>query len=359
MSVGRRLALPVAVLAALLAVGAIATPHASASGKPKLRGPTLLWKAYPLVQQPRTPGARRSASQTREAVGPTAAEGRQLDHMLLLSALLASLLAAGTVVLLRRPTALRVGPSIRGRGRAGGRTPRPQRRPHPRRRRAEETSRAPQLPPETVAEPEAPREDAGAPGEPTDELQRVLDGLLAALQPQPPRPEQERSPELELRELIVRKYAAPASARQRIEREIDAALERVESRRIAQARARAACRTSLAHSRIRLWRGLIKSRLYAAMAGAEGAFAVSPPFVMRDAAVPGPQARRALSSLLTELSHAGWTVVAQGSAWYDHTLELLPPDTDAASTGAPPDDEILPTIVYKLPRDDQGTESSR
>ena len=183
----------------------------------------------------------------------------------------------------------------------------------------------------------------------------MLDGLLAALQPR----EQERSPELELRELIVRKYAAPASARQPIEREIDAALERVESRRIAEARARAARRTSLARSRIRLWRGLIKSRLYAAMSGSEEAFAVSPPFVSRDAPVPGPQAQRALSSLLAELSRTGWIVVAHGSAWYDHTLELLPPDSDAASTRLPPDDEVLPKIVYKSPKNDQGTRGNK
>jgi hypothetical protein len=366
-SVGARLALPVAALVAVLAAGAIVIPHANASGKTNLRPPTLLWKSYPLVQRPRALQARTSASPRREATGPTTAQGRRLDETLLLTALLATLLAAGTVVFLRTPSAARVGGSLRERG--GTRTRRPERRPHPRRRPLPRRPRnrktapppplQPEVTPEDVAEPDAAREDPATPEPPPDELQRVLDDLLTALQPgQQPTTQGERIPELELRELIVRKYTAPESARQRIEREIDAALERVESRRAAEARARAAQRTSLARSEIRLWQGVMKSRLYAVIVGSEHAFAVSEPFRSRDAAAPGPSAQRALSSLLAELSRAGWIVVEHGSAWHEHTLELFPADAGADSTVTSPEDDEVPKIVYRtIPRNGRADES--
>jgi hypothetical protein len=361
MSVGARLALPVAALTAVIAAGAIVVPHANASGKAKLRPPTLLWKSYPLVQRPRALQGRTSASPRREATGPTTAQGRRLDDTLLLTALLATLLAAGTVVFLRRPSAARVGGSLRER--ATARTPRPERRPRPRRPGNRETALPPPLPPEVttedVAETDAAREDQATPEPPPDELQRVLDGLLAALQPaRQPTTREERIPELELRELIVRRHTAPESARQRIEREIDAALERVESRRAAEARARAAQRTSLARSEIRLWQGVMKSRLYAVIVGSDQAFAVSQQFRSRDAAAPGPSAQRALSSLLAELSRVGWMVVEHGSAWYEHTLELFPADPDAGPTGPAPEDDDVPKVVYKpIPRNGQADDS--
>jgi hypothetical protein len=361
MSLGGRRALRPAAFAAVLGACVIAIPQADAAGKTKLHAPTLLWKSYPLVQQARAPEVRAAASQRREATGPTTAQGRKLDDMLLLTALLATLLAAGTVVLMRRPTAVRAGGSVRGR--AGERMRRgPERRPRPRQPEPEETSLPPPLPPEVTAEDdatpeafaglEAAREDEASPIPPPDELQRVLDDLLAGLPPGQQRStEQERIPEVELRELIVRKSMAPASARQRIEREIDAALERVESRRAAEARARAAQRTSLARSEVRLWQGVIKSRLYVVICGSDDAFAVSQPFRSRDAVAPGPSAQHALSSLLAELSRGGWMVVEHGSAWYEHTLELFPADVGGGSTVASSEDEVLPKIVYRTKND--------
>jgi hypothetical protein len=235
-----------------------------------------------------------------------------------MTALAAALLAAGTVFFLGRPSAARVGGSAHRRG--GGRTPRPERRAQPRRLPAAPQAPTPPTPPQTSDQP------AG-------------------------------TPELELRELIVRKYAATAPARPRIEREIDAALERIEARRAAEARARAAQRRGLARSELRLWRGLIKSRLYAVMSGSDEAFAVSEPFPSRDADAPGPQAERALSSLLASLSQTGWRVVTQGSAWYDLTLELFARDPDAGSTGpAPGEPQARPRVVYRTgpARDDEG-----
>jgi hypothetical protein len=361
MSVGGLRVLRPAALAAVLGASAIAIPHADAAGRTKLHPPTLLWKAYPLVQQARAPEARTTASERREATGPTTAQSRKLDDMLLLTALLATLLAAGTVVFMRRPAAVRAGGSVR-RG-AGERMRRgPERRPRNRRPEPQEASLPPPLPPEVTAEdeampeafagPDAAREDEASPVPPPDELQRVLDDLLAALPPgQQLSTEPERIPEVELRDLIVRKNMAPASARPRIELEIDAALERVESRRAAEARARAARRTSLARSEIRLWHGVIKSRLYAVIYGSDDAFAVSQWFRSRDALAPGLSAQRALSSFLAELSRVGWMVVAHGSAWYEHTLELVPADVGGSSAVAPSEGDVLPTIVYKTKND--------
>jgi hypothetical protein len=344
MRVGGRGVLAVASLGVAIGIGTIAVPSAPAAGRPKLDPPTLLWKAYPLVQRPRGPAERKIASETRNATGPTTAQSRQLDDMLLLTALLATLLAAGTVVVLRKPAAARDGRSTRGR--AGKRTPRPARRPRPRRPRAPAIAAPPPRPADVTADGEQEQEPTPEP--PSDELQRVLDDLLEALQPRPRTDEpQARVPELELRELIVRKYAAPASARPFIEREIDAALERIEIRRAAEARARTPA-TTLARSEIKLWRGVVRSRLYAVISGSDQAFAVSPLFRSSDAAVPGPQAQRALSSLLAGLTRGGWMVVDHGAAWYEHTLALLAPDPGAASAGVAPEaDEVRVQFVYR------------
>jgi hypothetical protein len=348
MRVGGRAVLAVASLGVAIGMGTIAVPYAPAAGKPKLEPPTLLWKAYPLVQRPRAPAERKIASETRNATGPTTAQSRQLEDMLLLTALLATLLAAGTVVLLRKPAAARDGRSTRGR--AGNRTPRPARRPHPRRPRAPAIAAPPSRPADVTADDAADgeQEQEPTPEPPSDERQRVLDDLLEALQPRPRTDEpQARMPELELRELIVRKYAAPASARPFIEREIDAALERIEIRRAAEARTRAAA-TALARSEIKLWRGVVRSRLYAVISGSDKAFAVSPLFRSSDAAAPGPQAQRALSSLLAGLTRGGWMVVDHGAAWYEHTLALLAPDPGAGSASVAAEaDEVRVRFVYR------------
>jgi hypothetical protein len=360
MRVGVRAVLAVASLAVAGGIGTVAVPHATAAGRSQLHPPTLLWKAYPLVQRPRAPALRKIASETRNATGPTSAQSRQLDDLLLLTALLATLLAAGTVVFMRKPAAARGGGSTRGR--AANRTPRPARRPRPRRPRAPAIAVPP--PPDVTADDladadadaDAEQEQEPTPEPPPDELQRVLDDLLGALQPRPELDEpQARIPELELRELIVRKYTAPASARPFIEREIDAALERIEIRRAAEARARAAARTTLARGEIRLWRGVVRSRLYAVITGSEKAFAVSQPFRSGDAAAPGAQAQRALFSFLAELTRAGWTVVDHGAAWYEHTLALFAPDPDAGSTDvAAEPDEVQVRVVYRsAPRENR------
>jgi hypothetical protein len=359
MRVGVRAVLAVASLAVAVGIGTVAVPHATAAGRSQLHPPTLLWKAYPLVQQPRAPALRKIASETRNATGPTSAQSRQLDDLLLLTALLATLLAAGTVVFMRKPAAARGGGSTRGR--AGNRTPRPARRPRPRRPRAPAIAVPPPRPdvtPDDLADgdADAEQEQEPTPEPPPDELQRVLDDLLGALQPRPQLDEpQARIPELELRELIVRKYTAPASARPFIEREIDAALERIEIRRAAEARARAAARTPLARSEIRLWRGVVRSRLYAVITESEKAFAVSPPFRSGDAAAPGAQAQRALFLFLAELTRAGWMVVDHGAAWYEHTLALFARDPDVGSTDvAAEPDEVRVRVVYRsAPRENR------
>jgi hypothetical protein len=104
----------------------------------------------------------------------------------------------------------------------------------------------------------------------------------------------------------------------------------------------------LARSEIKLWRGVVRSRLYAVISGSDKAFAVSPLFRSSDAAAPGPQAQRALSSLLAGLTRGGWMVVDHGAAWYEHTLALLAPDPGAGSAGVAAEaDEVRVQFVYR------------
>jgi hypothetical protein len=175
---------------------------------------------------------------------------------------------------------------------------------------------------EIIAEPERRREEA---------TRKPNDDLLEALQPTPEpttvrEDEHEPAPELQLRELVARKSAAPASARPQIEREIDAALGRIEERRAAEARELEAKAGSLARSEIRLSLGFAKRQFYAVLSGSEEAFAISQPFRLRRADAPGKHAQRALSALVAELEHAGWTVVSDGAMWYEQTLELFERD---------------------------------
>jgi hypothetical protein len=346
MTVSARGVVRLAALAAILSIGAAPAAGAHAAGSAKLRPPTLLWKSYPLVQQPRVGASRKTAASPRkEASGPATAPGRQFDEMLLLTAL-----AVGTVVFLRGPTTVRVGGSLRGRG--GARTPRPARRPQPRRRQARGYAppAAPEIASDIAVEPreqEPTRLPAPPPAPPDDDLERALDDLLEALQPHT---QSERAPELELRELIMRKNAAPESTHPWIEPEIDAALERIATRRAleAQARKREAKTASLARSEVRLWHGYVKSQLYVTMSGSEHAVAVSQHFRMRENNAPGPQAQDALASLLAQLEGSGWKVVAHGPKWYDRTLELFASDSRRDDTETPvPDEDGLPKVVYR------------
>jgi hypothetical protein len=109
----------------------------------------------------------------------------------------------------------------------------------------------------------------------------------------------------------------------------------------------------VARSEIRLWRGLVKCELYAAVYGSEEAFAVSDPFRLRDADVPSAHAQHALAGLLAELERGGWNVVAHGSTWYEHTLELLP-SASAEPQEADDDEDVLPRVIYRsVPTEDE------
>jgi hypothetical protein len=79
---------------------------------------------------------------------------------------------------------------------------------------------------------------------------------------------------------------------------------------------------------IKLWRGYVKCQLYAAVAGSASAWAVSPSFRLRDEDAPNAGALQALSTLLAELEHSGWAVITTGPTWYGHRLERSP-DGDA------------------------------
>ncbi len=373
------------VAAALAAAGTIAIPAAHTAQQQRDKPPTLLWKSYPLEQRPRPRAVKPSVVRTKDASAQTVPRsGRQLENLLLASVLVATLLAIATIVLLRSSVPVRVGSSLRGRVRAP--SPRPVRRPKPRETPPERKERPPlrevtadfveepETPPAEVAErqPEPDLVDvlqpkpqtrprrrkrarkplvleerggvrhAGAAAEARQaepeqmpepvvferHVERTAGAAAEARQPEPePEPTSEPVLELQLRELIEQKHAAPSAARPELEREIEALHERIETRP-AEAPQPDAGPVSLARCEIRLWRGFIRCQLYATLGGSEVAFALSPYFRLRDDLAPNEQAQQALAALVAELEQGGWTVVSEGRPWYRHTLELFPPEPD-------------------------------
>jgi hypothetical protein len=83
-----------------------------------------------------------------------------------------------------------------------------------------------------------------------------------------------------------------------------------------------AVESAVARCEIRLWRGFVKSHLYAAPAGSDKEpIAFSPYFRLLDDERSSSQALQALAVLVEELEQDGWTVVSDGPAWYQHRLE--------------------------------------
>lgn len=332
----RPLLLLCVLAAALTVAGTVATPAAHTARDQRGRPPTLLWNSYPLEQRPRAVVPRvvkLSGLPQREAIRQTAPQSsQQFQSLLLASVLLATMLGMAAIVLLRSSIPVRVGTSLRGGVRAS--SPRPVRRAKPRKAPPKRTQRPrvgevtadsaePQTPPAEVAEPD-PEPQRGLlellQPQPEENVERTVEAML----PQPgPAPEQTQEPvlELQLRELVKRKYAAPAAARPQLDREIEAVRARIKTRRAEAPRPEAA--VSLARCEIRLWRGYVKSQLYATLAGSSQVFAVSPSFRLRDELVPTEHAQHALTALLEELEQKGWSVVSGGRPWYRHTLKLF------------------------------------
>jgi len=325
------------VLAATLTVtGTVATPAAHTAQNQPNRPPTVLWKSYPLQQHPRAVVprvAKLSGLPQREAIRQTASQSsRQFQSLLLASVLVATLLAMATIVLLRSSIPVRVGTSLRGGVRAS--SPRPVRRAKPRKAPPKRTQRPrvdevtadsaePQTPPAEVAEPD-PKPERGLLEVLQPQAEENVEGTVEAMLPRPgPAPEQTQEPvlELQLRELVKRKHAAPAAARPQLDREIEDVWAGIKTRRAEAPRPEEA--VTVARCEIGLWRGYVKSQLYATLAGSSQVYAVSTLFRLRNELVPTAQAEHALAALLEELEQKGWSVVSGGRPWYRHTLELF------------------------------------
>jgi hypothetical protein len=77
---------------------------------------------------------------------------------------------------------------------------------------------------------------------------------------------------------------------------------------------------TVARCEIKLWRGFLKSHLYAVGSNDEP-IAFSPYFHLLEDDRSSSEGLQALAALVAELEQDGWTVVSDGPAWYQHRLE--------------------------------------
>jgi len=82
--------------------------------------------------------------------------------------------------------------------------------------------------------------------------------------------------------------------------------------------------TAVAICAIKLWRGFVKWHLYAVVEGSEHEpIAYSAYFRLIEDDRGSDEGLAALAGLVEELEQDGWTVVADGPAWYQHRLERI------------------------------------
>jgi hypothetical protein len=275
--------LAICVVAAAGTAGAPGGPTAAAAPQPKKASPpTELWNSYPLgkplhaakrpvrVAPVSTRVRTGTAPRNRAANGETLTNGKQLPKGLLASVFAAMLLGATAILLVRRSVPLRTG---------GGRRER--------------------KPPQKAALPAA-------------------DDLLDALRPEP--------------KLEYRRYAPVPVERPPAQPVDDARAMPFLSVASLPAKPERSDAPTLMRSELKLWRGFVECRLYAAVEGSSDAWAVSRPFRLRGGE-PSAAAQQALSALLAELEDSGWDVVSSGSAWYERRLErsVHMPDGESAA----------------------------
>jgi hypothetical protein len=296
------------MLVALVVVGVITTPGVRADPeRTKLKPPTLLWKKYPLQPRPAASAqtAQRRSRSSRQASPPASTDTKQFPSLLFVTLALAGLVALGATVLL----GLGLVPID-----VGG-------------------LRRKRVPPSR-----APSRGVG------EELFGTLQRKLRRSEPTPQtvaasdeadEPEPEPALDVQLQELIERVKKAPRAERKQLAQKIEALHELIGARAPPEAKATAPTdkrtpparlrahrqRTGVARCEIKLWRGFVHCRLYAAPAGSEEALALSPSFRLRREAEPNLQAEDALEALLAKLELDGWTVVSEGPKWYQHHLE--------------------------------------
>lgn len=275
---------PLVALCALGVAGSTATVPARAdSGRTKVRQPTLLWKSYPLKTRKRIARAQQAGIRSRrQASSPTPAEGKQFPSLLVMTLLLAALVAAGMIVLTRLGL-VPVGVSASRRGRA---------------------------PPKPEPSPVA----------------------VGWRRKPKPRPAREPALDVQLQRLIERVEEAPLPEREQLAKEIamlhgligttrPAPEPRTREPRPAPPRRPQLQETGVERCQIKLWRGFVKCQLYAVPIGSDEPLAFSPYFRLRDGTELTAQAVDALHALVEALEQEGWTVVSDGPSWYQYRLE--------------------------------------
>jgi hypothetical protein len=309
-----RLRRDLTLIGAVLAFTLLGGAQAQAARDP-LTAPSLLWRTYPLVQDPFSPRYRLHATAVGGVPHPLPARipegGRGISSPTLLLLMLASLVAAvAGLLLLRSPLA--------SAGYDWSST-------RPRRKR-----------------PRKPRDDSSH-------------DMLVALKPSTATPTATRpEPEEDLHEALQPVAAEPASegdeepeeqdqAATPVAREVavdptEVATERrtAERRKLLPAprqldqpvgrpgtghrsRKKAATSKGAQSCEIKLWHGYFKYQLYASSEGAS--FALSDSFRLRDEDAPTEAALAELENLITTLETKGWAVVDEGPRWYDLQFE--------------------------------------
>jgi hypothetical protein len=280
---------------ALLALTLLGGAQAEAA-RDRVNPPTLLWKTYPLIQDPFSPhyGFRATAvgglPHPLPARIPQGGSGMTMQTLVLM---LVSLVAGVAGLLLLRSTLAHAGYDW---------SPTRPRRKQPKKPRVDSTDdMLVALEPSTAVRPE-PEEDlhealqpiaaeaAGGGGEEQDEAVAPV-AAEAAREPgesaTEPRPGEPR-----------RLLQFPRPLDRRVKESAERRVQRCE---------------------IRLWQGYVKYQLHASREGAS--FALSDFFRLRDADVPTKAALAELEDLITRLEVMGWAVVGEGPRWYDVELE--------------------------------------
>ena len=287
----KHLRLLVCQVAAFLLVGGVSV--ASATPSPAEHAPSLLWKSYPLVQDPHS---ARYASH-RLATGPPlqfTSSGGNAPPVQLLLLLFGSATAAAVGLLIVRSAMANVVGS---------------------------TSHARAATPDLEPEPESPEN---------------MD-LLVALRPrnasQQTEPEQSTSEaEASVRPARLRALPHPDETEEDVERAVthtrlpaprqlepESAPEDQSLWRDVEAERGAAPRVEMC--KVALWRGPDSYRLFASLADEDArTFAVSPPFHLVDQASPTTAARWAFKGLLHRLEQEGWSIVGEGPRWHEARL---------------------------------------
>jgi hypothetical protein len=312
--------------------------------------PTLLWKTYPLRQRPTQTeqlALSRALKEKRVAMGSHATE--PVPHAVVVALLVATMLLAAMLLLVRHPLPIGGGRSRRRSTRPRGPTARMPSVPRPPARERKVVAERPAEVP-VLSEPAAGRSTTGAPDqerERTGARQRPLElELLALVEKARVAPQTEREQlQHEIDRLVDELRARPQTERER-ERERERELEREHELEFARHELEPTPRPK--HARrpggtadrceIALWSGVVKNHFFATRTGGSQpeALARSPIFHVRNVEEPSAKAEAALATLLEQLERSGWRVVSEGPFWYQRRLErrsATDPGTGVSNAG--------------------------